>query len=302
MQRGVLTRKRTIKRKTTGEAVPYEVGGNRFREEMIQRVIRNPIYKGVVRFKGKEYPGQHEALVSVEVWEAANAAIASVMVARSKGNVIDLKRDKHFNLLKGLLICGSCKGSFTPHASGKLDSHGRPYRYYTCSRVAHNHDLAQCAVRQISAEGVEGAVVGLLGQMAHHPLLIEAVLIVGKTNAVGTKDVLEKQIRKIGAEIDKLTAGIKNLINALAENGATAMREEIEIKFTKIKQRKDLLVAERIRARQELAAIAHDVIAPSQVCTALEKFATLWPMFAGEEKRELVSLSIASVEVHEAKA
>ncbi len=300
--RGVLTRRRIIKRrKDLPEPVEVEVGGNRFREDLLRKIISNPLYRGVVRFNGTEYKGQHEPLVSIEAWEAANAAISQAKASPKPTATLDLDRDKHFNLLKGLLYCGCCKGAFVPHASGKLDSQGRPYRYYTCNQVIHNRSVARCLVRQISAVAVEEAVVGLLGQMARHPTLIETVLDFGKANASGAQKELELRIRKLDREIEKVTASLGNLLNALADHGVSSLREEIRAKFEELKRRKEHALVERTRARQDLEALTHDAFAPAQICASLEKFEKLWPDFTQEEKREFVSLMVARVEVHSDK-
>ena len=47
---------------------------------------------------GKEFPGLHEALVTADLWERANAAIQPALlpaVRRFRA------RDKHFHVLKG---------------------------------------------------------------------------------------------------------------------------------------------------------------------------------------------------------
>jgi hypothetical protein len=76
-ERGILTRRRTIKRRQDNdETTVQEIGGNRFHDDILRRMICNPLYRGVLRFNEQEYAGQHEAIVSAEIWEAANAVIA----------------------------------------------------------------------------------------------------------------------------------------------------------------------------------------------------------------------------------
>lgn len=77
----------------------------------------------------------------------------------------------------------------------------------------------------------------------------------------------------------------------------SALRDEIAAKFEQLKGRKERALVERTQARQELAALSSDALAPAQVCACLEKFETLWPDFTQEEKREFVSLLIARIEV-----
>ena len=301
-EQGVLTRRRTIKkRKDLPEPVEVQIGGNRFREDLLRKIISNPLYRGVVRFNGTEYKGQHEPLVSEETWESANAAIAQAISKPEPTAAVRIDRDKHFNLLKGLLYCGCCQGAFVPHASGKLDSNGRPYRYYTCNQVIHNQRVAKCLIRQISAVAVEEAVVVLLGQMARHPTLIEAILDFRNANGGGAQKELEIRIRKLDIEIQKITKSLGNLIDALAEGGVPALRDEIRGKFEKLKHRKEQALVERTRARQDLDALTHDVLAPAQICTSLEKFEKLWPDFTQEEKREFVGLMVARIDVHSGK-
>mgnify|MGYP003625086511 FL=1 len=50
------------------------VGGRHFRSDGLRLIIRNPIYRGVVKFEGNEFTGKHEPLVLSKVWEQANAA------------------------------------------------------------------------------------------------------------------------------------------------------------------------------------------------------------------------------------
>ena len=42
---------------------------NNVAETTVLRILRNPIYKGMVRWKGKEYPAKHERLVDPQLWE-----------------------------------------------------------------------------------------------------------------------------------------------------------------------------------------------------------------------------------------
>jgi hypothetical protein len=43
--------------------------------------------------------------------------------------------DKHVHLFKGVLRCGSCGSMMTPYPSGKRSKTGKPYLYYSCTRV-----------------------------------------------------------------------------------------------------------------------------------------------------------------------
>ncbi len=48
------------------------VGGKRFICHKITSIVTNPFYKGIIRHQGKDYPGEHPALISAKLWQQAN--------------------------------------------------------------------------------------------------------------------------------------------------------------------------------------------------------------------------------------
>ena len=43
----------------------------------LHKVLVNPYYKGIVKYKGVEYQGSHEALVDTEMWNKVQSILAS---------------------------------------------------------------------------------------------------------------------------------------------------------------------------------------------------------------------------------
>lgn len=64
-----------------------------------QRMLRHPCYKGLVRYNGVEYPGNHEPLVSVATWER----LQEQLDARGRAGE---KVRTHDHYLKGTVFCG----------------------------------------------------------------------------------------------------------------------------------------------------------------------------------------------------
>lgn len=69
----IRTRARTQMRRS-GQRVG--IGQPRFRTDILRRLIARPLYVGRVQMNGREFPGQHQAIVTNEVWEQADAAIS----------------------------------------------------------------------------------------------------------------------------------------------------------------------------------------------------------------------------------
>jgi DNA invertase Pin-like site-specific DNA recombinase len=61
--RGYRTR---VRIRTRHDGSQQAVGGQRFDEDLVAPIIRNPVYKGFVRYGGTLYPGKHEAIIDEE--------------------------------------------------------------------------------------------------------------------------------------------------------------------------------------------------------------------------------------------
>ncbi len=87
-------------------------------KERIRRLLGDPFYKGLTRYKQETRPGIHEALVSEKLWNK----VQKVKLKRSRDTG---EKGKRFYLLRGLLFCGLCKRRMT------AETHTR-HSYYRC--------------------------------------------------------------------------------------------------------------------------------------------------------------------------
>jgi hypothetical protein len=110
-------------------------------------MLRNPVYAGVVRWKGVEREGIHQPLVSRELFDK----VQGVLDAHSTGGERSWKHDHY---LKGALVCAEC-GSKLYYAVAK----GR-FGYFRC--IGRNTGRTRCTQRRyVPAAELEGAVEGL---------------------------------------------------------------------------------------------------------------------------------------------
>lgn len=133
----------TILRELEAEGVPTR-GGGPWRYEMVRKILANPVYKGVVVLKGTEYPGRHDALVTVEEWERAR----QLREARRKGDGQGRgRRPKRHLFTKGMIICGYCGEAMYPQAEGDLyRCYGRQQRGPVCPMPNHKRAVIDGAV------------------------------------------------------------------------------------------------------------------------------------------------------------
>lgn len=62
--------------KVRGCKTKVQRGGLKFRTDHLALIIRNPVYKGCLRWRGEVYQGRHTAIIDPQLWEQANRAIA----------------------------------------------------------------------------------------------------------------------------------------------------------------------------------------------------------------------------------
>ncbi|MGH8930717.1 MAG: recombinase family protein [Egibacteraceae bacterium] len=86
-------------------------------------LLRNPYYMGIVTYKGAQYQGRHEPLVTPQLFEQVQA----MLDARGRAGE---KRRIHHHYLKGTVYCGYCASRLCFNlAKGR---HGGLYPYFFC--------------------------------------------------------------------------------------------------------------------------------------------------------------------------
>lgn len=91
--------------------------GTELNKSLIERIIKNPFYMGVMLSHGKYYPGNHEPIVSKELYDAAQAVLNGTTRPKSQTLLFPLR---------GILLCASCTCMYT--ASLK-----KGHQYYYCT-------------------------------------------------------------------------------------------------------------------------------------------------------------------------
>jgi len=153
---GSATKSWTTKQGVTRAGKPWNKG-------YIYRLLNNPLYLGEVSHKQERYPGEHEAIVSSELWDKAHAILAK----RYRGRGARL-RTQGPALLRGIIRCAHCGCAMGPVFTKRR---GRVYRYYLCQHASRNGHRT-CPTRSLSAGEIEGVVVEQLRSLFRSPQLL----------------------------------------------------------------------------------------------------------------------------------
>jgi DNA invertase Pin-like site-specific DNA recombinase len=120
---GIITKRRSY----DGRAA----GGRPFSRGNLYQLLRNPLYIGEVPHRGKTYPGQHEAIIDRETWDAVQCRLTENAQVRHTD-----KNTKGSSLLTGLVYDETGDLLSPSHAT----KNGRRYRYYISRRIMHGPD------------------------------------------------------------------------------------------------------------------------------------------------------------------
>jgi len=128
----------------------------------LYRLLNNRVYLGEAVHKGTAYPGEHQPIVSRDVWDKVHAILQESPRIRS-----NKARAQTPALLKGLLF-GSDGVAMTPTHTRKG---GKLYRYYVSQSVL-KRGAAPGLINRVPAGEIETAVVDQLRELLRSPEII----------------------------------------------------------------------------------------------------------------------------------
>jgi site-specific DNA recombinase len=162
-------------------------GGARFKKNTLHKLLTTVVYTGRIRFQDQLWDGDHERIVTDEVWNAVQERLHRN--GRRGGRSV---RNAGQGLLQRLVRC-DC-GAAMIHTYTKKGV--KLYRYYVC-RNAQQRGWNQCRTRSVSAPELEAAVVAHLRGCGQHPEVVSAALKF-------VPDAEPRELQKALAEFDGL--------------------------------------------------------------------------------------------------
>jgi hypothetical protein len=128
----------------------------------IYKVLSRRVYIGQAEYKGNAYPGEHQAIISQELWDKVHAILRVSPRKRAART-----RAQTPALLKGL-IYGPTGCAMSPTHTRR---NGKLYRYYV-SQSLLKQGADRCPIGRVPAAEIESAVVDQLRAMLRSPEII----------------------------------------------------------------------------------------------------------------------------------
>ena len=201
-------------------------------KRVLNTVLVNPYYKGVVTYKGVEYAGNHPALVATDVWQQVQDVLAS--------HVNGERTREHPHFLKGSLYCRQC-GSRMIVTYAKARS-GVRYPYFICAG-RHSKREKDCKQKAVLIDEVERQVEQIYDRYSLSPELRKYLEKYLQTNIKDEQEKYEAELGGLRREKDKLERKRKKLLEA-HYNDAIPL---------------DLMKSEQQKIAKQLLAIEHQM-------------------------------------------
>jgi DNA invertase Pin-like site-specific DNA recombinase len=130
----------------------------------LYKLLKNQVYIGKAVHKGTAYPGEHEAIITLDLWNKVRTIIKESPRTRANHT-----RAQTPALLKGLIFGADGRAMTPAHTKKK----GRLYRYYVAAELLKG-ESTEGIVRRVPAAEIETAVIDQVRGLMRAPEIIVA--------------------------------------------------------------------------------------------------------------------------------
>ncbi|MBY0312870.1 MAG: recombinase family protein [Phycisphaerales bacterium] len=261
-QRGVRTKAWTT---SSGKAV----GGRMFDKSIISRILRNPLYIGKVPHHANIYDGEHEAIVSEDLFSRVQAQLK--LGATEGGSLV---RGSCTALLRGMVRCVACDAAMTATTASRPTAGGkRVYRYYVCSS-AGKRGRSTCPCPSLPGQQLERFVIEQFKAVLKQDGIIDSV--VGRA------------VEIIRAAAEERIAERDGIQRQLDDRAATLPSPAQNRGIQRLK-------AALVAVDRQIAADRERLVDEDELAGAVESFDQVWGMLTVDEQRQIIVSMVESV-------
>lgn len=294
-----------------------------FDAALIRRILNNPVYCGKIAYGRRklekihgtrnEYhqveqedflqaDGLHEALVSNEIWQAAQVKLT---VQANKYKRVNQTREEKIHLLSGIVKCPVCGAGMYGNKSIKHRPDGTKYKdffYYSCKHRQMTRGHKCDYKKQISEELLDAAVAEILTRLVSNPKF--AAMMQEKINMKVDTCVLDQEIAAIEKQL-RLSYAVKTRlaedIDALdpEDKHYARIKTDMEERLYKMYDRIDDLESQVIDVKAKKRAIESEKITGDNIYMILTRFDKLYAVMDQAEKRQFAEALIDEIQIYE---
>lgn len=294
-----------------------------FDAHLIRLILKNPVYCGKIAYGRRrtekvhgtrnEYQlveqdnylivdGKHDAIVSDDVWQAAQVKLLS---QAKKYEHVNKGKEEHTHLLSGIVKCPVCGAGMYGNKSIKRKKDGTKYKdfyYYGCKHRSmtrgHKCDYKKQIREELLDDAVTEVIVKLVSNSKFAAMMQKKIDRKVDTTAIEQEiDNYEKQLRqnysvksKLIEEIDALDPDDKHYIRRKAD-----LDERLYKMYDKIEETENLMIA----ARAKKQAIEAEKLTGDNIYKVLIYFDKLYRAMNEVERRQIMEALITEIQIYE---
>ena len=294
-----------------------------FDAALIRKILKNPVYCGKIAYGRRKMEkvhgtrndyhlveqdnylladGQHEGIISEDVWQMAQVKL---LAQAKKYEHINRGQTERTHLLTGIVKCPVCGAGMYANKCVKYKKDGTKYKdffYYGCKhrtmQRGHKCDYRKQIRKELLDDAVAEVIVKLVSNPKFASMMQEKINMKVDTVAIDQEIAnYEKQLRqsysiksKLMEEIDSLDPDDRHYIKRKAD-----LDDRLYKMYDKIEE----IESQLITARAKKQAIEAEKITGDNIYKVLIYFDKLYTMMNDVERRQLIEVLVAEIQIYE---
>lgn len=270
----------------------------------VATILDNVVYVGKIswlkvenwdtkRRKGKNsnpilVDGQHEAIISNELW--------SVVQARRMSKSFKQRQSNEPFLLSSILRCPDCGQGMVPSITTytRKDGTKRKHRYYVCGSF-HNKGTSACKANSIKAYEAENDVFNRIERFLNNKNRFLNSIQEINSQSVESLNKHHKDLEQIEVRLSEIQKVQERYIEAFENNTLpiTILQERLQ----KVANEKVDLEKEKNDLTVILTSSESKIIQPELIQILLEQFLSKYQQASREAKKHLLQLLLCKIEI-----
>lgn len=173
----------------------------------VSRILRNPVYKGMNRFRGEVYQGTHEPIISAELFDRTQKELKKRQIeAYKRNNNSRPFRAKY--MLSGIIRCGVCGSPMEITLGFKRNDGTRNMRYQCINRFPRQtkgitvyNDAQKCDTGLYEKSDIEIHVLSQVRLLQLNKAKLESMF--ERTDVINVEDI-QNQIETLNNKMRRL--------------------------------------------------------------------------------------------------
>lgn len=168
----------------------------------VGKIVRNSIYIGKIKYKGQEYEGKHEPIITKEVFDMAQVRYKEIERGLSDSQKSPFKGN---HLLSGMIFCGNCGARYFTKCI--VSKKAGTYYYYVCYSRDGNREMKKinfCKNPNFREDVLDNIIINQISELSRDPSIINGLNKRQNNTSDNKETIINNRIAEIVKQTDKL--------------------------------------------------------------------------------------------------